>query len=91
MRRCPDVRFRIVDGEAVVLRQSSAEMLVFNELGGRILDLADGNSPISAWVDTLLEEYEVERAVLEADIVEFVADLADQGVLELAPRPASAR
>jgi hypothetical protein len=89
LRRCPDVRFRIVDGEAVVLRQSSADMLVFNELGGRILDLADGTTPISAWVDQLLEEYEVERAVLEADIVEFAADLANEGILELAPPPAA--
>jgi hypothetical protein len=91
LRRCPDVRFRIVDGEAVVLRQSSAEMVVFNELGARVLGLADGNLPLSAWVDTLLQEYEVERAVLEAHLVEFAVDLTDQGILELAPPPAEAR
>lgn len=32
-RLCSDVRFRILGGEAVVLRQDTAEMLVLNEFG----------------------------------------------------------
>jgi hypothetical protein len=90
LRRCADVRFRVVEGEGVVLRQSSAEVMVLNEIGCRILDLADGSCPISAWVDTLFDEYEVDRAVLEADVLAFATDLAEQGVLEVAPAPEKA-
>ena len=32
LRRRPDVRFRVIDGEAVVVRQSAAEVLVLNEV-----------------------------------------------------------
>jgi Coenzyme PQQ synthesis protein D (PqqD) len=82
LRRCPDVRFRIVDGEAVVLRQRAAEVMVLNEVAARILDLADGKRPVGSWIEALLEEYEVERDTLVADVLDFAADLLAQGVLE---------
>ena len=83
LRRRNDIRFRIVDGEAVVVRQKAAEVLVLNELGGRILALADGVSPVSAWVETLAGEYDVERAALERDVMAFVAELTASELLEI--------
>ena len=82
LRRRPDVRFRVVDGEAVVLRQSVAEVLVFNEIGARILGLADGRAPVSAWVQALLDDYEAEPDTLLADVLAFAAELTEQGLLE---------
>jgi hypothetical protein len=90
LRRRSDVRFRIVDDEAVVLRQSVAEVMVINEVGARILGLADGRQPLSAWVDALLAEYEVERGVLLADVLAFAGELTEQGLLEAALEPAPA-
>jgi hypothetical protein len=82
LKRRSDVRFRIVDDEAVVLRQSVAEVLVINEIGARILELADGCNPVSAWVDALLAGYEVERDTLLADVLSFAGELTEQGLLE---------
>ena len=85
-----DVRFRIIDREAVVLRQEAAETLVLNEVGARILSLLDGATSIDSIVDQLEQEFEVERSVLDADCRQFLVELRDRGVLEtIAPREAS--
>lgn len=84
LRPAPDVRFRIVDGEAVVVRQKSSEVLVMSEVAARILVLADGIRPIGAWVEELAAEYEVDRGTLEQDVLRFAAELAGEGILEVA-------
>ena len=84
LRAAPDVRFRIVDGEAVVVRQKSAEVLVMSDVAARILALADGIRPIGAWLDLLADEFEVDRANLERDVLRFAAELAGEGILEIA-------
>jgi hypothetical protein len=92
LRRRADVRFRVIDAEGVVVRQSAGEVLVLNELGTHILALADGSAPIAQWIDTLLGAFDVERAQLERDVLDFAAELVTQGLLEpvtaTAARPA---
>ena len=84
LKPASDVRFRIVDGEAVVVRQKSAEVLVMSAVAARILTLADGSRPIAAWVEALAAEYEVDRGTLERDVLCFVAELTGEGILEVA-------
>ncbi len=84
LRPAPDVRFRIVDGEAVVVRQKSSEVLVMSDVATRILALADGIHPIGVWVEALAAEYEVDRGILERDVLRFAAELAGEGILEVA-------
>jgi elongation factor P hydroxylase len=83
--RRADVRFRVIDTEGVVVRQSAGEVLVLNDLGTRILALADGVAPVAHWIDALLGEFEVDRPVLERDVLAFAAELVEQGLLEAAP------
>lgn len=82
LRRRGDVRYRVLDGEAVVLRQQAGEVLVLNEVASRVLDLADGETPIAGWVEALVAEYEVEREVLERDLLACAGELAAAEVLE---------
>lgn len=82
LRKRSDVRYRRIEGEAVVLRQSTAEVLVLNELAGDILDLVDGRRTVGGWVESLAGEYAVERPILERDLVEFAAELVEAGLLE---------
>ncbi|MBV8201034.1 MAG: PqqD family protein [Acidobacteria bacterium] len=79
------MRFRVIDAEGVVVRQSAGEVLVLNDLGTRILALADGVAPVARWIDALLVEFEVERPALEHDVLAFAAELVEQGLLEPAP------
>ncbi len=83
LRRSDEVRYRIVEGEAVMILQKAGEALVLNEVATRLLDLLDGVTPVSRWVDRLLEEHEVERPLLERDVVEFLGELCDLGAAEV--------
>lgn len=83
--RRADVRFRVIDTEGVVVRQSAGEVMVLNDVGTRILALADGVAPVALWIDALLGEFEVEPSALERDVLAFAADLVEQGLLEPAP------
>lgn len=82
LRPAPDVRFRIVDREAVVVRQRSAEVLVMSEVAARILALADGVRPVRDWLEVLAAEFEVDRGTLEQDVLRFASELAGEGILE---------
>lgn len=82
LRRRSDIRYRTLDGEAVVVRQQAGEVLVLNEVASRLLDLADGTTPLHGWVEALLREYEVTREVLERDVAESARELLEAGLLE---------
>jgi hypothetical protein len=91
LRRHPGVRFRVLNDEAVVLHQGSAEVMVLDAVATRILSLADGVSPISRWAEVLLREYEVPPEVLERDVLDFAAELEREGLLErVTPAPTTA-
>lgn len=81
-RPCPDVRFRVIDREAVVLRQNAAQALVLNEVGARILQLLDGNTTLATVIEQLTEEFEADPTEIAGDCYEFVEHLTEQGIVE---------
>lgn len=81
----PDVRYRVVEGEAVVVMQRSAELLLLNEVGAAILRLLDGHRTAAQVLDELRREFDVEPAELERDLRAFIDELAAAGVIETAP------
>lgn len=88
-RRASEVRYRIVDGEAVVIRQRAAEVLGLNPVGSTILDLIDGQRGTAEIVAGLVERYSVEPSVAADDVRRFLAELRDSGLIE--PVQAAAR
>lgn len=78
----PDVRFRIVGGEAVVLRQDEAEVLVLNGVGSEMLRLLAEGLELDEIEECLLEMFEVEREELGRDLTEFLERLESVGVLQ---------
>jgi hypothetical protein len=85
LKRRSDVRYRRIEGEAVVLRQSAAEVLVLNEVGASVLDLADGERSVGDWIDALGAEYEGDPGTLAREVLDFAAELAEAGLLEPLP------
>lgn len=83
LRRRADVRYRVVDGEAVVVLQGTAEVLVLNETASRLLDLADGSAPLAAIAEALLGEYDVAPDTLGRDLLDGARELAAAGLLEV--------
>jgi hypothetical protein len=82
LRVKPDVRFRLLPPETVVVRQSAPEVLVLNEVAGEILQRLDARRPLSAIVEALVPIYAAERAALERDVLAFAAELVAAGVAE---------
>ena len=81
-RRRSDVRYRIVGPEAVVIRQSGPEVLVLNGVGARVIDGIDARTTVATLVTRLAEDYDVDRGTLERDVVAFLEELTDGGVIE---------
>ena len=77
----PDVRFRRVEDEGIVLVQDHNEVLGLSAVGIRFLELVDGRTGLHVLVDRLLSEFEVERERLEEDVRGFVFELVAAGVL----------
>jgi hypothetical protein len=81
-----DVRFRRLADEAVVIRQDDGEVLVLNELGGRVLEWIqnhdDGELQFDRLLDDLQAEFDVSRSTLQDDALRFLGELVEAGVVE---------
>lgn len=85
-RREEQVLQKLEDGDDVadqgtVILLISGMMHQLNLLGGRIWNLCDGSRQQEQIVDALLEEFAVEREILNADVDEFIQDLIKRGWL----------
>jgi hypothetical protein len=81
-RLCSDVRFRIVSSEAIVIRQSTPEVLVLNEWGGRILELLGAGNSTTEVMQTMLQEYDVQPNDLQRDLTAFLGEMQEAGIIE---------
>jgi len=79
----PDVLFQEVSGELVLLDLSSESYFGLDVIGARIWGLLESGASVGDVLDTLMEEYEVERATLEADLGELLDKLAEAGLISM--------
>ena len=82
----PDVLFRVVGEEGVLLNLSTVLYLGLNPVGTRMWNVLSSASSIQAAYDELLQEYEVEPAQLRADLEEFIEQLLGQKLIQTGPR-----
>jgi hypothetical protein len=85
VRVVPDVLFRLVGEEGVLLNLTTGRYLGLNLVGTRMWNVLVDASSIQAAYDELLEEYEVEPAQLRADLEELINQLLDQKLIEAHP------
>ncbi len=81
----PDVRFRQVAGEGIVLCQKSGEVLVLNEVGARVVALLGEGLTLPAILARLEDEFDAEPGRLAADVSGFLEELRAAGVVEEEP------
>ena len=72
---------RISENEMVILGYDSDHYLGIDETGMAIWDQLDNAKSIGEIVDTITGMYEAERRVIEKDILVFVEQLLNEGVL----------
>lgn len=78
----PDVRYRNIHNEGVVVRQGDAEILIINKVAVETMGLLESAKPVHAIVDDLLGKYEVDRQSLESDLDLYLGELLDANVIE---------
>jgi hypothetical protein len=77
-----DVLFQEVSGETVLLDLASEKYFGLDPVGTRVWQLLNDGQGFAAMVDVLLEEYDVERARLEADVRDLLGALLEAGLIE---------
>lgn len=82
LKRCADTRYRNIGDEGVVVRQTAGEVVVLNEIGVRVLELLETTMPVNGLLDALDAEYAVDRPTLEQDVLAYLQELVDAGVIE---------
>jgi len=69
--------------ETVILGVERGQYFGLSEVGSRVWRLIQEPTSVSALCEHLLAEYEVSRATLETDVLELLAALRDQGLLDV--------
>jgi len=85
VRVAPDVLFRLVSDEGVLVNLRTEVYLGLNPVGTRMWTVLNNASSIQAAYEELLQEYEVEPARLRSDIEEFLDQLLGQKLIEDSP------
>jgi hypothetical protein len=77
----PQVMARTVGDETVILDLASGTYFGLDPVGARIWALMGERKTLAEICATMLEEYEVEREQLEADVLRLAAELAERGLV----------
>jgi hypothetical protein len=80
------VMFNRVGEEIVLLDLDSGTYFGLDSVGSRVWELVTGNATIGEAIDAMLDEYEVEREVLERDVLLLVAELEEKQLIRLSSR-----
>lgn len=77
-----DVRYRVIDNEAVVVRQREGDVLVLNEVAARVLQLVGEGLTPSQIGDRVVGEFEAPEAAIRQDVETFFGELEGLNVIE---------
>jgi hypothetical protein len=81
LKQCERTASRVIDGKAVVITIDSNELHVLNGVGTRVWELLDGR-PLSAVVEQIVTEFEVEPERAQLDVAQFTQQLLAIGALQ---------
>jgi hypothetical protein len=81
----PDVLFRVLGDEGVLVNLTTGRYLGLDVVGTRMWNVLTTATSVQTAVEELLQEYEVEPARLRADVEEFIDQLLGQKLIETAP------
>ena len=79
----PDVLFRVIGDEAVLLNLRTETYLDLDPVGTRMWTVLHESPSIEAGFEVLRDEYEVEPEVLRRDLEELLNELLDQSLITL--------
>lgn len=81
VQRNPKLVASQMDGEVVMMSIDDGAYYGLDEIGSRIWELMENQVMVNNILDSLLEEFEVEREECLIDTLEFLNDLMDKNLL----------
>jgi hypothetical protein len=85
VRIAPDVLYRLVAEEAVLLNLKTEQYLGLDAVGTRMWEILVAAPSIEAACDTLIGEYDVDPPRLRQDVEEFLDKLLGQRLILVEP------
>lgn len=84
--RSPDIAWRIIDKEAVLIILNSPSVdrysfSILNETGTRIWEIMDGTKTVDDIAKVICEEFDVTYSRAKKEITEFISRLSEMGVV----------
>ena len=87
-RVSPSTLYREMQGEAVLLHLDSGEYFGLDEVANRIWQLIVEKGELTQVETAMLEEFDVERAVLSKDLSRMIDELVAKRLIEVEQVPA---
>jgi hypothetical protein len=81
----PRVRFRRFENDGIVIHQKTAEAIVVSEVATRLLEMTNGTRTLQECAAALQTEFDAPADVIERDVMQFAAELADIGIVAVQP------
>lgn len=78
-----DVLARTVEEEGVLVDLASGTYFGLDEVGNRIWELVGKRGLVSQILDAIVDEYDVERAVAERDLLTLLGQLEAKGLIQV--------
>jgi hypothetical protein len=87
LRLSPDVVFRDLEGEAVILDLASGRYFGLNPVGTRIWTLLDAGTPIERIIQAVAEEYDADIGQIDRDVKALIENLSSRGLIVRSDEP----
>ena len=88
LRISPDVVFRDLEGEAVILDLASGRYFGLNAVGTRIWALLEGGTPTDRIVEAIVDEYDADAQQIARDVRGLIDELTSRGLIVRGRDPA---
>jgi len=71
----------LLEGEFVIMNKQDNVYYGLNDVGGRIWQLIKEPHAVSDLIDTLMEEYDVDRTTCASEVIALLDDMAERGLI----------
>lgn len=85
LQRRPEPLTAQVDGETVMFHPDEGSYFALGAVGTRVWALLDDPVSLAALIQRLQGEFDVEEATCRGDVLKFVDELIDSGLIEVQP------
>ena len=81
VKRNPEMLASEIDGEKVMMSMDKGEYFGLNQVGSRIWELIEEEIEVNGLIDKMLEEFDVEASECKEDVIGFLNELNEKGLI----------